>query len=235
VSWTSTTSYSWSPPPRPPRVMTSRTELIQIGIAYAVLTVDMLLILSANSFLGRGGTGAFSPVTVGTVAIAAGAALTGFVAHELAHKVTAQRHGFWAEFRLSPFGLILSLVTAAVGFLFAAPGATLVAGIGEHDAGNWGRTSLAGPMSNLAFATAFYGASIGASYALPAWVGPLLFLAFINAWFGTFNLVPIGPLDGAKVLRWSTAVWVLALVGTAAATVVSYLAYFGGAGPALGL
>jgi Zn-dependent protease len=149
--------------------------------------------------------------------------------------VTAQRHGFWAEFRLSPFGLILSLVTAAVGFLFAAPGATLVAGIGEHDAGNWGRTSLAGPMSNLAFATAFYGASIGASYALPAWVGPLLFLAFINAWFGTFNLVPVGPLDGAKVLRWSTAVWVLALVGTAAATVVSYLAYFGGAGPALGL
>ena len=235
MSWTSTYTYSWNQPPRPARVRTSRTELIQIGIAYVVLTVDMLLILSANSYLGRSANGSFSSITLGTIALAAGAALTGFVAHELAHKVVAQRHGFWAEFRLSPFGLILSLVTAAVGFLFAAPGATLVAGMSEQDADNWGRTSLAGPMSNLAFATVFYAGAVGASIALPGWVGPLLFLAFINAWFGTFNLVPIGPLDGRKVLRWSTAIWVLALVGTAAATVVAYLAYFGGAGPSLGL
>lgn len=233
MSWTSTSPYSWQAAPRPARVATSRTEILQIVIAYAVLTVDLVLLLSYNTVLFRGATGAFQTVSIETIAVAAGAALTGFVTHELAHKVTAQRHGFWAEFRLSWFGLVISLATAAFGFLFAAPGATMVAGIQAEDRRNWGLTSLAGPLSNLLFATGFYLGALGASLRLPALVAPLLFLAYINGWFGTFNLIPVGPLDGAKVLRWSTGAWVLALAGTGAATILSYLG--SGLGPTLGL
>jgi len=30
----------------------------------------------------------------------------------------------------------------------------------------------------------------------------------INAWLALFNMLPIGPLDGSKVLSWNPIVWV---------------------------
>jgi len=32
-----------------------------------------------------------------------------------------------------------------------------------------------------------------------------------NAWIGLFNLIPNGPFDGAKILAWSTNVYVAML------------------------
>jgi len=238
MSWSGTFSYSWSPPRGPSRLSTSRTELIHLGIAYAVLTFDMLLIISQSTLLG---TGSLKGTVVGIlrispalVALAAGAALTGFVAHEMAHKVAAQRHGFWAEFRVYPIGLVLSLVTAFYGFLFAAPGATMIGGMSEVDAHNWGRTSLAGPMSNLVFAALFYAGSLATVKPFPDLAYALLFLAFINSWFAIFNLIPFGPLDGRKVLRWNTGYWVIAFVGTAAVAAICFSALYY-LGPTLGL
>ncbi|MBO5599505.1 MAG: site-2 protease family protein, partial [Candidatus Methanomethylophilus sp.] len=37
----------------------------------------------------------------------------------------------------------------------------------------------------------------------------LLFI--LNASLALFNLLPIGILDGAKVLRWNSSVWVLCI------------------------
>jgi hypothetical protein len=49
--------------------------------------------------------------------------------HELAHKFTAQRYGYWSEFRLRPWGLAMaplsSLLTSG-SFILAAPGAMYV-------------------------------------------------------------------------------------------------------------
>jgi len=216
--------YSWTPAqPVRPRISTSRTELMNIAIAYVVLTGDLILLFSGGSVLaGRGGVGA--SVTVQVVLIAAAAALTGFVAHEMAHKIVAQRMGFWAEFRMSPIGLVLSIVTAFVGFLFAAPGATMVGGMSAVDRKEWGETSVAGPLSNFGFAAIFYVASIAAFRPFPGAVGPLLFLAWINLLFAGFNMLPIGPLDGAKVLRWSTEVWVAVFAMVVVFGVVTFLA-----------
>jgi len=238
MSWSGTYAYSWNPPPPPRRITTSRTELIQIGIAYAVLTVDIALLFSGSSFVFSGSSGGFiRGFTPLLVTVAATAALTGFVAHEMAHKIAAQRRGFWAEFRVYPYGLFLSLImAAAVGFLFAAPGATMVGGISEYDRPNWGRTALAGPLSNVAFAAVFYAGSVALYLAGSFLAGWLLLLAFINAWFGTFNLIPFGPLDGAKVFRWSRSVWCLAIAGTGFAAVVTFLgANIYGGNPFFGL
>ncbi len=232
MSWGRPAYARWTvsqPLVRPPR--TSRTELLHLAIAYGVLVVDMTIILGGAGLLYAGGTAgglarAFAPLTV---AVAAIAALTGFVAHEMAHKLAAQRRGVWAEFRMSPFGLILSLVTATVGFLFAAPGATVVGGL--DDRAGWGRTALAGPASNFGFAAAFL---IGAAVTqfvsrAPVVVGALLLLTFFNAWFGTFNLIPFDPIDGAKVRRWNTAIWGLALGVGVVLTIYSYLSLATGA------
>jgi len=219
--------YTWTAAQAPTaRITTSRTELIQIGIAYAVLTLDLVLLFSGSGFF-LGGSGGFAfNVSLPLVLASAGAALTGFVAHELAHKVVAQRHGFWAEFRMSPFGLIFSLLTASLHFLWAAPGATVVSGMSAVDLPNWGRTSLAGPVTNLGFATVFYAASVGLYLAHSPYFIWLLLLAWVNGWFATFNLLPFGPLDGAKVLRWSTPIWLASILGIGAFAGVTTLAFY---------
>ncbi len=220
MSWSGSFNYSWNPPQPTGRLSTSRTELLNVTVAFVVLTFDIYLLFAGRTLFAFA-SGGFGPTTFGLslqlLGVAAAAALTGFVAHEMAHKVAAQRRGFWAEFRASAYGLILSVITASIGFLFAAPGATLVGGIPPYDARSWGRTSLAGPMTNVAFAGAFYAGWLAAFAFRPALAGSLAILAFVNAWFGAFNLLPFGPLDGRKVYRWDRTVWAIALVGTLAA------------------
>ena len=215
-------------PPRPTyRLSTSSTELTHLVIAFVVLTIDIALVRTQISvFQSPTGVAAGVPAFVGGLGVAALAALTGFVAHEMAHKVVAQRHGFWAEFRMSPAGLLFSLATALFGFLLALPGATVIGGIG--DVREWGRTSVAGPGTNLVFGGAFLAGAywVGQTYDAPMLWASLMFLAFVNGIFAAFNLLPFGPLDGAKVLRWSRAVWVgafgLALLFIGSVLVVIY-------------
>ncbi|EQD74544.1 metallopeptidase, partial [mine drainage metagenome] len=97
--------------------------------------------------------------------------------------------------------------TAFAGFLFAAPGATLVQGMA--DLRSWGRTALSGPVANLLFAGGFLVGtfSIASQGSSTFWIGALALLTFFNAWFAAFNLIPLGPLDGRKVWRWSRPVW----------------------------
>jgi Zn-dependent protease len=174
-------------------------------IAFLVLTFDFVLLY--------GGLAVYDIDTeLVLIAVAATAALTGFVAHEMAHKVSAQRRGYWAEFRLSVVGLIVSVITAAFGFLFAAPGATMIGG--DADTDDMGHISLAGPATNFVFAVVFLAGAFLAT-AVPdggflSFI--LLFLAYISAWFAAFNMIPIGPLDGRKVFRWSGAVWAVCFI-----------------------
>lgn len=211
-------SSMWTPaaPPLPTRA-TSRTEVIHIVIAFLVLTFDLVIILNGRGLLvGAGSTSLFAPVPLSLFLLALAAALTGFIAHEMAHKLAARRLGYWAEFRMWPFGLILSVVTSLSGVLFAAPGATMVSGMAPSDRENWGRTGVAGPISNLLFAAGFYAAALGSFRFSSTTSNALLFLAMINTLFATFNLLPLGPLDGAKVLRWGPGRWVMAFVVAAA-------------------
>jgi Zn-dependent protease len=205
--WTPNSSYWTGTQPRERhRVTTSPTELSHLAIAYAVLVLDILLIEGFIRFPNGAGTLNIPLFEVG-LAFSLTAAFTGFIAHEMAHKISAQRYGFWAEFRMSPMGLLVSLATAFVGFLFAAPGATIVGGMG--DVREWGRTSLAGPALNLVEGGAFFAAGVGTwtvFHSQGLW-SILLLLAFINGWFAAFNLIPFGPLDGAKVWRWRRDVW----------------------------
>ena len=222
-------TYSWSTttPPSTGKVTTSKVEIRDILIAYTVLTLDLLLILGGTTVFSGGGGMAIA-FNLPTLLLAAVAALTGFLAHELAHKVAAQRRHCWAEFRMFPMGLVLSVFTAFIGFLFAAPGATMVGGM--YDTRSWGRTSLAGPLTNLGFAGAFlvgaYAAGLLGAGGAVLYV--LIVLTLFNGWFAAFNLVPLGPLEGRKVLHWSPMVWALTMVVSATLTLFSYATLFSG-------
>ncbi|HEX7514009.1 MAG TPA: peptidase M50 [archaeon] len=124
-----------------------------------------------------------------------------FVLHELLHKFTAQHFGFWSEFRASYTMLAFAVLFAAIsGIVFAAPGATMIYGPTITKRQN-GIISAAGPLLNLALGGLFL-----LLYLLTPLgsvlneVGQLGFI--INVWLSAFNLLPIGPLDGKKVLDW---------------------------------
>jgi Zn-dependent protease len=207
--------------------VTSPTEVAHIAFAFVVLTADLVVILSGRGLL-EGGTlsGLLAPVPLFWLLLAIAAGSTGFIAHEMAHKLAARRLGYWAEFRIWPTGLLLSLVTSLAGFLFAAPGATVVEGMGPTDVQGWGRVAVAGPVSNLLFAAGFYSASL-ATFGSDWITGEaLLFLAMINTLFATFNLLPIDPLDGAKVLRWGVGRWIATFAVAVATLAVASTAFY---------
>ena len=52
----------------------------------------------------------------------------GFLLHEMAHKFVAQRYGCWAEFRADDRMLMFAVLSAFLGFVFAAPGAVFIHG-----------------------------------------------------------------------------------------------------------
>ena len=126
---------------------------------------------------------------------------TGFAFHEMAHKYTAQRYGLAAEFRRWNFGLLMAVVSSFLGFLFAAPGAVHI--FGYVDAKIMVKTSIAGPIANLIVAVT----SLGLSLILVDIDNFLFFLAYFNLFLALFNLLPIPPLDGSKVLKYNPILW----------------------------
>ncbi|MHA1994505.1 MAG: M50 family metallopeptidase [Candidatus Hodarchaeales archaeon] len=142
-----------------------------------------------------------------------------FFTHELMHKFTAQRFGARAYFRISREGLIITLLSVLVGFPMLAVGAVFWWGEAASSIGIRGRVSAAGPISNLILIGFSY-ILIGISYAiLPVNFDFGLILlqvgisgVSLNIFIGLFNLLPIGVLDGAKVLAWDVRIWI-ALIG----------------------
>ncbi|TLZ55689.1 MAG: hypothetical protein E6K17_05280, partial [Methanobacteriota archaeon] len=55
--------------------------------------------------------------------------------------------------------------------------------------------------------------------------GILYFSAYINAFLGVFNMLPIPPLDGSKVFRWNVAIWAVAIVGMGGLLAPYFLGY----------
>jgi Zn-dependent protease len=137
---------------------------------------------------------AISAVTVGLA----------FIAHELAHKVVAQRYHCWAEFRADLTMLGLGVLMSFLGILFLAPGAVMI--MGNIDYKQNGKISLAGPLTNIILAIILF---------------PLLFMHFqskiiteiinsgylINAWLALFNMIPFWNFDGAKIYAWNRKIY----------------------------
>lgn len=139
----------------------------------------------------------------------------GFIFHELGHKFSAMHYGYWAEYQLWPTGLVIALVSSFFGFIFAAPGAVYIYSNGMLEEEN-GIVSLAGPAVNIVLGLLFYGIlmSLGSITDNTGYIIALICLlgTRINFFLAAFNLLPIPPLDGSKVMSWSIPVWLIAFV-----------------------
>jgi Zn-dependent protease len=126
----------------------------------------------------------------------------------MAHKFMARKFNMVAYYKMWPQGILFGLILMILGLKFVAPGAVVVhpyrfARWGfrrprpEPASGEMGMIALAGPVVNLVFAILF-----------SLFDGALFnHLTFINAWLAFFNLLPIPPLDGSKVLIWKPWIW----------------------------
>ena len=178
----------------------SKYEKEQLAESIGILTVAFTLALSNG----------LSPVMknpeilINTLPLAFGAVMTGFLLHEQAHKWMAQQYGCWAEYRGNRNGLYFALLMSSFGFLLAAPGAVMVSGR-ITDRQN-GIIAAVGPISNIIIAlVAFpiYFFTVGLDYPISL-IGELArFIVIINLILGGFNMIPIQPLDGSKIIVWS--------------------------------
>ena len=189
----------------------SSGELLSIIVAWIVLSVAITYPNLVGLLLGAG---SLDIVVAGFVATA-----TGFILHEMGHKFVAIKRGYLAHFRLWIWGLVLtiSIVTlSGGGLVFGAPGAVYIS---PSAAGFYGYDSsrvrfdpekdnmiisVAGPGINLVLAIGF----LALLFSVPA--GFLHTVAFfgllLNIGLGSFNMLPVPPLDGSKIFRKSVPV-----------------------------
>lgn len=154
----------------------------------------------------------------------------GFVLHELAHKFTAMKYGYWAEFRKDNIMLLVAVVMAAlVGVVFAAPGATMIYGTGITREQN-GKISAAGPLTNLILCVPFALVLLASGG-----VGPENYRNLssaigmiglqVNAMIAAFNLLPISVLDGRKILAWNPAIFAVMIVAAFGVLIATFYPY----------
>lgn len=190
------------------KIRFGKVEMRNIALAVGALTLAFTLSMFLRSSISGLSTTEFFFYALGTSFVAV---LTGFMLHELAHKVVAQRNGAWAEFRAYPMGLAIAIVTALFGFLLAAPGAVYIQGMISRKQN--GLISIAGPLTNLGLGIPFLALGLWLETGLLAialyWIGS------VNILLAVFNLLPIAPLDGSKVLKWSVPIYAVTFGATA--------------------
>jgi Zn-dependent protease len=179
-----------------------REELRDLAVAWLALGVAFTFFLEGDFLRGQPiyapdvgellRVFLLSMVTVGT----------GFLLHELAHKVVAIRFGQVAAFRAQYNMLAIAVASGIAGFLFAAPGA--VYHRGHITARQNGIVAVAGPVTNLVLAALFFVPFLAGS-GFAAELG--LMGVLINLFLAAFNMLPAGPLDGKTVYKWSVPVF----------------------------
>jgi len=154
-----------------------------------------------------------------------------FILHELAHKYMAIRYGKYARFTLVRQMALFTFIAGLIGIPIAGPGATMI--LGKSTEEESGIFSAAGPATNFIISSiSFLLATIlPESIYFPAvghtlvWI--LLLSTLINGVLGVFNLIPLGNLDGRKILSWNSAVWIGLVLLNLPMILISYPILYG--------
>jgi len=188
------------------KIQTSDKELRDLAIAWIVVSIAFTI--AQNPGIGKGIIYIITSIIISSLTIG-----TGFIMHELAHKIVAQKYNCWAEFRADKTMLIAGILMSMLGFIFIAPGAVII--FGHVDIRRNGKISLAGPLTNIIISILLL---------------PLLFMNIentilnsiissgyiVNAWLGIFNMLPFWNFDGQKIYKWNKKAYFITLIIAAA-------------------
>jgi Zn-dependent protease len=179
------------------------------------------LVIAALLVSGIGLSSAIYLMELNSLALFILIILASFFIHEIAHKIVAQREGFWAEFRLTFTGALLTLLSMLSPFFkIISPGAVMISGFVDRE--RLGKIAIAGPATNIVLSMGFF---------VVAFLSPQNTLIFtigaaFNAWIALFNLIPFGIFDGFKIFLWNKRVWASAFTISLVLTLISYKLIF---------
>ena len=178
-------------------------EIRDLIISFIVIALGFTILYS---------NGDYSHITLifPVVMIGVGA---GFIFHELGHKFVAMHYGYYEEYELWPTGLLIALASSFFGFIFAAPGAVVIYSNGMEEKTN-GIISIAGPIVNIILGLIFFLILGSLGNFVYTETGAIVYLICvlgtrINFFLAAFNILPIPPLDGSKVMAWSVPIWLI--------------------------
>jgi Zn-dependent protease len=211
----------------------SRRERYDLIVAWFAISIAFSLAFSGGVGVWMGSP--LQQTTLGTYLVYLVLSMItvgmGFVLHELAHKFTAMRYGFWAEFRKDNLMLLVAVVLAAlVHVVFAAPGATMIYGTGITRTQN-GKISAAGPLTNLILCIPFALILLASGSLDPATPSRILLSLVgivglqVNAMIAAFNLLPVSVLDGRKILAWNPAIFAAMIVAAFGILIATFYPY----------
>lgn len=147
-----------------------------------------------------------------------GLVLVSFIPHEMAHRVTARSMDAYAEYEMWAPGLFISVLTAFLGFVFAATGGTRMyvrtrerygLSVPDLTLKMIGFVAMVGPLLNVSLAVVFAFFSQAVQVPAVQGVNPLIAGATINSYMALFSLLPVYPIDGYRILRWNPKMWAL--------------------------
>jgi Zn-dependent protease len=200
-SYTYTYVYGHDPYKKKRYITSSPKEIKHIGIA-ALLVIgigySMYLYLFNQAYWD-----------IIAMSLFAGLMTVSFLVHEIAHKVTAQKAGLWAEFRLTTWGAVLTLISVFLPFKMISPGAMMIGGQ-PTNAKDMIKISIAGVTTNMILTLTFLSLAI-MPMSIPFYLA-VAFLAYINAFMAIFNLIPFGILDGYKLFVLNKKIWAGAFI-----------------------
>ncbi len=175
----------------------SEKEIFDLTKAWIAISIAFGIIIAKDYNISL-----FSPEFSTYLLIAAFSVGIGFLLHELGHKFMAQKYKYWAEFRSYDGMLVIAVLIALfTPLIFIAPGAVMIHGYYMTKEKN-GKISAAGPLINLALAFIFLALFFSGISNLFIYYG-----ALINSLIALFNMIPLGPLDGKKIIKWSKPVY----------------------------
>lgn len=147
----------------------------------------------------------------------AGFYATAFFFHELGHRQVAKHFNLQTKFRLLKFGMMLTVFGVAFNIFsltsggssfpsLALPGAVVVLGLSKIDR-TTGLCKAAGPIVNLVYGLILFTISfLIPTYPLNMLIG---LAANLNFMLGSFNMIPVGILDGQNIWKWNKKLYIV--------------------------
>lgn len=180
-----------------------------LGLAFTVM------------FFGEGDPAfLLSPAVIPAFLVVTGIVALSFIPHEMSHRVTARATKCYAEYQMWTPGVIIAILSSFLGVVIAAPGGIeLYTWKGERY-GHWepeltvkdvGLVGVLGPLMNVMIAVIF--AFLAEAFTITMQGQNILLMGTeLNAFLAIFSLLPFHPMDGYKVMRWNTPLWLMVLL-----------------------